>query len=174
MQEVSSSTLDLRHPPSFPAQKEEQWDELLGCQPPAVAATQYYSLACRYLVHMVQLDAAAMNLKRRFEDPNITASLEAQQAYTRALAPGGDCCFPTAQCSTPAPRIILLASGVRDAQYIVGRLPPVPEQCSAWLVRRADASITGQTAAGASTHGSVMANTAVPHGMSCLQLCSSV
>ena len=44
----------------------------------------------RYLVHMVQLDAAAMNLKRRFEDPNIAASLEAQQAYTRALAPGGD------------------------------------------------------------------------------------
>ena len=38
---------------------------------------------------MVQLDAAAMNLKRRFEDPNIVASLEAQQAYTRALAPGG-------------------------------------------------------------------------------------
>lgn len=38
---------------------------------------------------MVQLDAAAMNLKRRFEDPNIAASLEAQQAYTRALAPGG-------------------------------------------------------------------------------------
>lgn len=44
----------------------------------------------RYLVHMVQLDAAAMNLKRRFEDPNIAASLEAQQAYTRALAPGGE------------------------------------------------------------------------------------
>ena len=52
---------------------------------------QLSSVACRYLVHMVQLDAAAMNLKRRFEDPNITASLEAQQAYTRALAPGGDC-----------------------------------------------------------------------------------
>ena len=50
-------------------------------------------MVCRYLVHMVQLDAAAMNLKRRFEDPNITASLEAQQAYTRALAPGGDRCF---------------------------------------------------------------------------------
>ncbi|CAK0783742.1 hypothetical protein CVIRNUC_006941 [Coccomyxa viridis] len=49
----------------------------------------HFNQACKYLVHMVQLDAAAMNLKRRFEDPNITASLEAQQAYTRALAPGG-------------------------------------------------------------------------------------
>ncbi len=50
---------------------------------------------------MVQLDAAAMNLKRRFEDPNIAASLEAQQAYTRALAPQGesDCpCATVAQC----------------------------------------------------------------------------
>ncbi len=43
----------------------------------------------RYLVHMVQLDAAAMNLKRRFEDPTIAAQMEAQQAYTRALAPAG-------------------------------------------------------------------------------------
>lgn len=43
---------------------------------------------------MVQLDAAAMNLKRRFEDPNIAASLEAQQAYTRALAPGGTLPLP--------------------------------------------------------------------------------
>ena len=39
---------------------------------------------------MVQLDAAAMNLKRRFEDPTIAAQMEAQQAYTRALAPAGE------------------------------------------------------------------------------------
>ena len=55
---------------------------------------------CRYLVHMVQLDAAAMNLKRRFEDPNIAASLEAQQAYTRALAPQGE--PPCLQCILPS------------------------------------------------------------------------
>ena len=52
---------------------------------------------------MVQLDAAAMNLKRRFEDPNITASLEAQQAYTRALAPGGDLLL--SHCTVPALRL---------------------------------------------------------------------
>ena len=39
---------------------------------------------------MVQLDAAAMNLKRRFEDPTVAAQMEAQQAYTRALAPAGE------------------------------------------------------------------------------------
>ena len=66
-------------------------------------ATQTQPVVCRYLVHMVQLDAAAMNLKRRFEDPNITASLEAQQAYTRALAPGGNCCLP--HCTLQALRL---------------------------------------------------------------------
>lgn len=87
-----------------------------------MCATQARPVLCRYLVHMVQLDAAAMNLKRRFEDPNITASLEAQQAYTRALAPGGDLLrAPLHSASAaPAPRMILPASGVRDAQHTVG------------------------------------------------------
>ena len=64
-----------------------------------------HSVVCRYLVHMVQLDAAAMNLKRRFEDPNITASLEAQQAYTRALAPGGDLLPSPLHCTVSALRL---------------------------------------------------------------------
>ena len=62
---------------------------------------------CRYLVHMVQLDAAAMNLKRRFEDPNIAASLEAQQAYTRALAPGGDSTYSHARIAVPCNSLAL-------------------------------------------------------------------
>ena len=57
----------------------------------------------------------------------------------------------------------LPASGVRDAQHTVGRLPPVPGQRSAWLVRRAYASETGQTAAGAFADGCVMAINAVHH-----------
>ena len=68
-----------------------------------MCAAQARPVLCRYLVHMVQLDAAAMNLKRRFEDPNITASLEAQQAYTRALAPGGDLLL--SHCTVPALRL---------------------------------------------------------------------
>ena len=141
-----------------------------------MCATQARPALCRYLVHMVQLDAAAMNLKRRFEDPNITASLEAQQAYTRALAPGGDCCPPHCTIST-----VLLhpASFCRlQACEMCGALLGTRHSCHGSALPGLSGALSrlrqGRHACSASADGSLMATRAVPDRMSCLQRCLSV